>query len=126
MITDLHMDYDYTIGASIVCNRPACCRSDSGKGLTPEDSARKWGDFGCDMTELALDSMLSYISTEIKPDAVMWAGDSVGHYIDELSPKIVVDVMDKVTNQVKKGLEGYKVYPSIGNHDSYPANVISR
>ena len=36
LITDLHMDWDYTPGMSNVCGRPLCCRTESGFPKSPE------------------------------------------------------------------------------------------
>jgi len=58
MISDLHIDYDYTPGASNDCGKPLCCRSDSGPAKTPETTAGKWGDYRCDLTSWTLDSLM--------------------------------------------------------------------
>lgn len=126
LISDLHVDYSYTIGASNVCGKVACCRSDSGMGKTPETRAGKWGDYNCDLNERALDSMLEYIKNEIKPDAVLWGGDSIGHNLDSLTPDQVTNDLTKTTNKIKTAFSSVRVYPTIGNHDSYPMNIISR
>lgn len=49
LISDIHMDFDYTIGANSDCGRPLCCRSDSGINPNPDQNAKKWGDFSCDI-----------------------------------------------------------------------------
>lgn len=36
MISDLHVDYEYTPGNSNHCGKPTCCRSDSGPPEKPE------------------------------------------------------------------------------------------
>jgi hypothetical protein len=33
--------------------------------------------------------------------------------------------MKRATKQVQEGLPGIKIYPCIGNHDTYPQDVIS-
>jgi len=48
LISDLHMDWDYTPGMANECGRPVCCRSDSGLPTSPEQTAGKWGDLLCD------------------------------------------------------------------------------
>jgi len=45
MVSDLHIDLEYTVGANSDCGKPLCCRSDSGPPLTPDKAAGKWGDF---------------------------------------------------------------------------------
>ena len=56
----------------------------------------------------------------MKPDAVFWGGDSVPHNLDTLNEQTNVEIIKNVTQAVATGLEGYKVYPAIGNHDTYP------
>ena len=124
MITDLHIDYDYLLGADNDCGKPLCCRSDSGKAPTAARSAGKWGDYNCDLNTLTLASMLSEIKNEIKPDVVFWAGDSVPHNIDTLTIESNIEIMKNITKDVIDGLDGLKLYPAIGNHDTYPQDVI--
>jgi len=48
VISDLHIDFDYTPGMSNRCGKPLCCRSDSGLPTSEFETAGKWGDFECD------------------------------------------------------------------------------
>lgn len=64
--------------------------------------------------------MLAYIKDVIKPDAVLWGGDSIPHNIDTLTFATNVQIMKNVTAEVIMGLDGLKIYPTIGNHDTYP------
>jgi len=120
MISDIHIDYDYMEGASNDCGRPLCCRSDSGMAKEDSKKAGKWGDYNCDIPSRTLDSMLNHIRENIQPNAVFWNGDSVPHNIETLNLDTNVDIIKNVTTQVKKGLDGLKIYPVIGNHDTYP------
>ena len=56
-ISDLHLDYDYTEGMRADCDKPVCCRSDSGKPSGSMRAAGRWGDYNCDLNPLMLDSM---------------------------------------------------------------------
>lgn len=38
-ISDLHIDYEYTVGKSNNCGRPLCCRTDSGEPADPSEAA---------------------------------------------------------------------------------------
>lgn len=84
LISDIHISFDYTIGASNDCGRPLCCRSDSGINSDPNKNAKKWGDYNCDIPLRTLENLLDYIDSDIKPDAVMWGGDSIPHNVDSL------------------------------------------
>lgn len=119
-MSDLHIDYDYTEGADNDCGMPLCCRSDSGPAPSAERSAGKWGDYKCDLNTRTLESMLWYISDEIQPDVVLWSGDSIPHNVDSLTFDSNVEIMKNITKDVKQGLKGHRIYPAIGNHDTYP------
>ena len=97
LMSDIHIDYDYTEGASNVCDRRLCCRSDSGTAKDASTYSGKWGDYKCDIPAITLDSMLSYIKTEIQPDAVLWGGDSIPHNLDTITLKSNVEVIKNVT-----------------------------
>jgi sphingomyelin phosphodiesterase len=79
------LDYDYTPGMNNDCGKPLCCRSDSGPGTNANNTAGKWGDFKCDLNKPTFDTMLAFIKDEIRPDVVMWGGDSIPHNIDTLT-----------------------------------------
>jgi sphingomyelin phosphodiesterase len=120
LMSDLHIDYDYTPGMSNSCGKPLCCRSDSGLPSDPSQAAGKWGDYNCDLNELTLKNLLSYINDEVKPDVVMWGGDSIPHNIDTLTFATNVQIMKNISAEVLTQLDGTRIYPTIGNHDTYP------
>ena len=98
LMSDIHVDYDYTEGASNTCDKPLCCRSDSGNAKDASTFSGKWGDYNCDIPAITLENMLSFIKNEIQPDAVLWGGDSVPHNLDTLSLKTNVDIIKNVTS----------------------------
>lgn len=120
----MHLDFDYTPGMSNDCGKPLCCRSDSGFPKSDGETAQKWGDYKCDTNTLTLNNMLQFISDEIKPDAVFWGGDSVPHNVDSLDFDSNVNIMKNITKIVSDGLSDFRVYPTIGNHDTYPQDII--
>jgi len=124
VISDLHLDYDYTPGMNSHCGKPLCCRSDSGLPDKPEHAAGKWGDQNCDMAEITALSMFKEIRENIDPDLVFWAGDSVAHNDETLTLESNVEQLKKVSQMVVDNFSsyGYKVIPAIGNHDTYPMN----
>lgn len=97
MISDFHMDWDYTPGMNNDCGRPVCCRAESGLPNSTANAAGKWGDFNCDIPPIVLENLFSHLSTEVKPDAVFWGGDSVPHNIESLGLKSNADVMKNTT-----------------------------
>jgi sphingomyelin phosphodiesterase len=82
LVTDIHVNYDYTAGVSNNCGKPSCCKPDSGPPISIEESSGKWGDKRCDASPQVVDNMMDYISEIVKPDFFFWGGDSVGHDID--------------------------------------------
>lgn len=96
-ISDLHVDYNYLEGSSNECGKPLCCRANSGKPISEDKKAGKWGDYKCDLNEIALDNMLSYIRNDIKPDVVIWGGDSIPHNTASVSIDENIDIVKKVT-----------------------------
>eukprot|EP00356_Strombidium_inclinatum_P002021 CAMPEP_0170479920 /NCGR_PEP_ID=MMETSP0208-20121228/958_1 /TAXON_ID=197538 /ORGANISM="Strombidium inclinatum, Strain S3" /LENGTH=501 /DNA_ID=CAMNT_0010752381 /DNA_START=547 /DNA_END=2052 /DNA_ORIENTATION=- len=125
LISDLHTDFDYVPGKSNNCGRPLCCRSDSGAPKDASEVAGKWGDFACDIPPWTLDNMVDFVNNTISPDAVLWLGDSIPHNVESLTLENNVKIMQNVTAAVSSGLEGTKFFPVIGNHDTYPQDVIS-
>ncbi len=62
--------------------------------------------------------MVDFINNEIKPEAVLWTGDSFPH--DEwMSPPMSAKtkVLDKLTEMFLANLTYPTMYPVIGNHD---------
>lgn len=85
VFSDLHIDFEYTPGNSVDCGKVLCCRSDSGQALTADDAAGQWGDYMCDIPTQTVENMFDFIRNEIKPDAAMWAGDSISHNLDTIT-----------------------------------------
>lgn len=124
LISDLHMDWDYTPGMNSVCQMPVCCRSSSGLPATPDNAAGKWGDYNCDIPPRTLQSLLDHISHEVKPDAVFWGGDSIPHNLESLHEDSSVAILKNTTQMVADGLKGYSIFAAMGNHDTYPQDQI--
>lgn len=63
----------------------------------------------------------------MNPDYVLWVGDSIPHNLDSLSFETNVEIMQNVTQQLVDGLPAHKgkIFPTIGNHDTYPQDVLS-
>lgn len=120
LFSDLHVDYKYTEGMSNNCGGTLCCRSDSGPPSKPSEAAAKWGDFNCDLPVPTMQKMLDYMKNELKPDAIFWTGDTIPHNLETLNEKENIQIMKEVTKEVGDRLEGISIYPSIGNHDTYP------
>ena len=123
LFSDFHVDYDSVPGSSAVCDKPICCRSDSGSPSSPDLAAGKWGDERCDLPERTMNNMLDYIHKVIQPDAALWGGDSIPHNIDTLNLQSNVEIMRNVSAEVRNRVGDIHVYPTLGNHDTYPQDV---
>lgn len=124
LMSDLHVDYEYQEGQDNKCDHVLCCRVDSGPAPTKARRAGKWGDFNCDLNERTMNSMFDFIKDEIRPEVVLWGGDSIPHDVDSLTFESNVETMKRVSRNVQNGLRGLRVFPTIGNHDTYPQDVI--
>ncbi len=74
-----------------------CCRADSGKAPTKERRAGKWGDYKCDLNPKVFLSLLDHLKNDIKPDYLIWGGDTIPHNIDSLTFESNVQIMKNVT-----------------------------
>lgn len=68
--------------------------------------------------------MLNFIKHEIKPDIVLWGGDSVPHNIDSQDDIDNYNIVKNITNIVRNILDDVRIFPAIGNHDTYPQDEI--
>mmetsp|Transcript_37583 Transcript_37583/g.57576 ORF Transcript_37583/g.57576 Transcript_37583/m.57576 type:complete len:134 (-) Transcript_37583:954-1355(-) len=117
----MHVDFEYTPGAKKRnCGHILCCRSDSGMAEDPEEAAGKWGSWDCDSPPIVFTTTMEFVRDEIKPDAVFWLGDSVPHDVDTLDKETTISKLKKIAKMVQDNFNNTRVYPAIGNHDSYP------
>ena len=56
------------------------------------------------LNNITLNSLLNEIKQNIKPDFVLWAGDSIPHNIDSLTFDTNVQIMKNATKQIVDGL----------------------
>lgn len=127
LLSDLHLDFDYTPGSANHCDKVLCCRSDSGTPSDPKDAAGFWGDYNCDLPLWTFQEVLKQIREVQKPDYVFWGGDSIPHNLDTLVFDTNVEIMQNVTKILVDGLPDHKgkIFPAIGNHDTYPQDVFT-
>ncbi|CDW73147.1 saposin b domain-containing protein [Stylonychia lemnae] len=116
-ISDLHLDFKYTLGADSTCQRIICCRADD---MTSDNSRKAglYGEYQCDSPEKLLRSMADYINSVVKPDLIIWTGDSVPH--DEDRGQSFSDkkqYLDWVNNFLQSNFSTTPFYPVLGNHD---------
>lgn len=96
-----------------------------------EDSGRAghWGDYNCDIPHWTLKNMFEYIRDNqdtLKTEFITWAGDNSGHNVWDNSNEEVLDYTVNITdtlNEVLGSDSQIPIYPTMGNHDTWPVNV---
>ena len=48
-LSDVHVDFRYTVGTEIDCGNYLCCRPESGYPSDPDRQAKPWGSYKCDL-----------------------------------------------------------------------------
>lgn len=115
-ISDLHFDLDYLEGSNENCGLPVCCRNGTG-------NAGRWGSYSCDLPVSTLEAALQSASKH-DVDMVVWTGDNVPHDIWMQSQEYQVKYIKTATDLVKKYFD-VPVFPTLGNHGTYPVNVFN-
>ncbi|OBT92828.1 hypothetical protein VE01_09047 [Pseudogymnoascus verrucosus] len=121
-ISDIHVDLDYTVGASWNCTKNICCR-----GYTPADEpgnndtpAGEYGNVRCD-TPLSLEeSMYAAIETLVpEREFAIFTGDVVeGAVWSVTNAEVTEDLNSAYARMRAMG----KTYAVTGNHDACPVN----
>jgi len=115
--TDLHLDLDYTTGASTTCDTVMCCRPENG---FPEDPSIQAGEFGsvafCDVPPSVLYKMGDKVN-ELAPDVLFWTGDVPPHDLWEYSYDHVKRYVGFLSEYMHANLNQWSIFPMEGNHD---------
>lgn len=124
-ISDIHFDFHYTPGTIKKCNLPVCCNPQNGYTTDPELAAGQFGEYACDLPEPVFLDMMHFIKENIKPEAIIWPGDNSVHSVWDNTEKQISKYTDEITERLKEFYpkeSGVNVYPTIGNHDTWPVN----
>ncbi|XP_075453286.1 cyclic GMP-AMP phosphodiesterase SMPDL3A isoform X2 [Ascaphus truei] len=114
-ISDLHLDYTY----HITDDHTKVCSSSKGSNAS---NPGFYGDFMCDSPYQLILSAFQYIKdSHQQADFMIWTGDSPPHVpVNELSTKMVIDVIGNMTSTIRNLLPDLLVFPALGNHDYWP------
>ncbi|KAM8953648.1 cyclic GMP-AMP phosphodiesterase SMPDL3A [Pelodytes ibericus] len=114
-ITDLHLDFSY----HITDDHTKVCLSSKGVNAS---NPGVFGDFLCDSPyQLILSAIQAIKDSKQKVDFMIWTGDSPPHLpVNELSTKMVTDIIGNMTATIRKILPDLLVFPALGNHDYWP------
>ena len=120
-VTDIHLDPQYIANATVSCSETLCCRKPSNS--TDGKVSGYWGTLGsCDLPLRTAEQMAMFISKNVEVDFVIWTGDNSQHDIDKTSNENIDNTL-LLSSLFKTHLPGVTVYPSLGNHETYPLEV---
>lgn len=126
-LSDIHIDLRYEEGAEADCDRYMCCVPESINTNSPNavvEKAQKLGTYHCDTPQILLEKSLAHVSTiasEVPFDFGVFTGDMVSHDTDRfLSLSLTLQSEHECYYQMKKHLGDLPIYPTFGNHDSFP------
>lgn len=126
-LSDIHIDLRYTEGSEADCNRYMCCVPESINQNSPDkvvEGAQKLGTYHCDTPQILLEKSLAHMSSiaaEVPFDFGVFTGDMVSHDTDRfLSLSLTLQSEHECYYQMKKHLGDLPIYPTFGNHDSFP------
>jgi sphingomyelin phosphodiesterase len=114
-ISDVHIDFFYTIGGPAKCDEPVCCRMNvTAKPNSPK--AGKWGSpvGDCDLPIQTFNLFLEQVS-KMNIDFILWTGDNTAHDIWQQNQAYNNNFTMIISDLLKKKLT-QNVYPSSGNH----------
>ncbi len=121
-VSDIHTDLEYKVGAPGECNEPICCRDESTGGKSSL-KAGKWGSIShCDLPQRTVLKFVDFVNKNFNLDFSVWTGDNTSHDIWHQSYQRN-EKNTKIITQLFKDKFNFTVYPTIGNHESFPVNV---
>jgi len=121
-VSDIHTDIEYKEGSNSNCGYPLCCRDESPKTekFTP---AGKWGSYAdCDIPNETFKQFVRFVKENFKPEFGVWTGDNTSHDIWHQSVNGNLENSKEITSSFQENLD-FKIFPVIGNHESFPVNV---
>jgi hypothetical protein len=123
-MTDVHLDLNYTVNASIVCDFPICCHAEHGFPEAESSKAPEYGSPKCDAPLKLFDSALDYIKgNDLKVDAAVITGDYSAHNEWEKSPETVLQMRSLVEGKLSEAL-GVTLISAPGNNEYLPDHQV--
>jgi len=125
-MTDVHIDLSYVIGGESDCGLPMCCGNSSGFASSEDTAAGYWGDYQCDIPVWTVRHMMEHIKAEHgdEIDYIMVTGDYPAHDVWLQSREGNLASARTFLDLVKENFPDKQVFPSIGNHEPYPCNIL--
>ncbi|KAG0950228.1 hypothetical protein G6F57_000117 [Rhizopus arrhizus] len=129
-LSDWHIDFDYLPGSEVNCNRPICCRAASTDNKNITKKASMWGEYTCDSSLGLIESLLRHIP-KVEPNIrfSIFTGDIPPHDVWSTLPfgktQFIQDQSYELFHSQFDSplLINSNVFPTVGNHESAPANI---
>lgn len=86
-----------------------------------KDPARRFGEYSCNTPRRTVDFILQEVKN-MNPDMVIYTGDNSPHPFWEETQEIQLNYTYYLGRMMTETLRGIAFYPTIGNHETYPAN----
>ena len=123
-MTDIHLDLNYTVNSSIVCDYPICCHAEHGFPDSESSKAQEYGSSKCDTPMKLFESGLSYIKQEMSDvDGVLITGDFSAHNEWEKTPETVLGVRKLVEGKIQETLN-VEMISAPGNNEYLPDHQV--
>jgi sphingomyelin phosphodiesterase len=123
-LSDIHLDLWYSLGSTVNCGLPLCCRpgfpsiNESHPG-----QARPWGEYNCDTTNTLLNGVLKHIAAlNPPPDFILYTGDSPAHDIWNQTIARNLLTIDTICSKINEFFPSIPVFQAVGNHESFPVD----
>lgn len=118
-VTDFHYDANYSTAGdpNDMCHK--------GNQSSPSNIGN-YGNYLCDAPwQLITSAVQAMYKIQPDPDFIIWTGDSVPHVSDkDLNLDKVYTLIGNVTDELIAVFPNTTIYPVLGNHDPYPANMM--
>lgn len=132
-LSDLHIDFDYTVGAeadccasSTGCTTFTTCCVPSQVNTTPKLPAPFWGTSlvgSCDLPYRTIESLFRHLNcTEEEFDFALLAGDYASHNSVKATKTEHIELIANLSALIDRFLPGTPFFWTIGNHEEVPVN----
>ncbi|GIX68892.1 acid sphingomyelinase-like phosphodiesterase 3b [Caerostris extrusa] len=120
-ITDTHVDQNYSRSGNALnmCHKnPNIRRNNVDNGL--------YGNFLCDSPQYLINAtILSMKYIQPTPDFIIWTGDNLPHSLDFIPDwDVTFEAIRNTTFMLRSSFPDITILPSIGNHDTFPPNIL--
>ncbi|RFU30819.1 hypothetical protein B7463_g5528, partial [Scytalidium lignicola] len=126
-ISDYHLDMRFVVGSEANCTGELCCRvfPETNVSVPVQQPASLFGNYLCDTPEALGTSVFRNVPkvtgfTWDDFDFGLFTGDLVSHDIWYVTEPYVLAEENISFQQFFDGIGGLKIFPTLGNHDTFP------